>query len=141
MVLLVIFATHCVAAAALIVIISLQLKCLSPTLTLAQLARLLKIDVSYSWAALITLVSGLMLWLIRHDAPGNLLVNPWFTSKLALFAVTALLSVYPSMTYLSLKRGGLSARMPVANSVVWAVRIQLVLLVSLLVLALVPRWL
>lgn len=131
MVQLVILFGHCVAAFALLVIVALQLKSLSTTISLAQLARLLKLDIRYSWCALITLVTGVMLWLIRYDAPGNLLVDPWFGLKLALFTITALISVYPSMAFLRLKRGGLSSKMPMAKGVIWAVRAECLLLVAL----------
>lgn len=141
MVQLVIFTVHCLATLALIVLVSLQLKSLSPTLSLAQLARLLKLDVRYSWAALMTLISGVMLWLLGFEAPGNLLVNPWFGAKLGLFVAIALLSVYPSMAFLRLKRGGLSAKMPLAIGVRWVVAIELLLLIALYVIALVPRFL
>lgn len=140
MVQLVIFSAHCTAAFALVVIVALQLKSLSLKLSLAQLAKLLKLDIRYSWAALMTLVTGVMLWLIRFDAPGNLLVNPWFGAKLALFTITALLSVYPSMAFLRLKRGGLSSKMPLASGVIWAVRLEFLLLILLHWLALAPRF-
>ena len=140
MVQLVIFSAHCTAAFALVVIVALQLKSLSTKLSLPQLAKLLKLDIRYSWAALITLVTGVMLWLIRFDAPGNLLANPWFGAKLALFMVTALISVYPSMAFLRLKRGALSSKMPLAAGVIWAVRFELILLVTLHGLALAPRF-
>lgn len=140
MVQLVIFSAHCTAAFALVVIVALQLKSLSTKLSLPQLAKLLKLDIRYSWAALITLVTGVMLWLIRFDAPGNLLATPWFGAKLALFTVTALISVYPSMAFLRLKRGALSSKMPLAAGVIWAVRFELILLVTLHGLALARRF-
>ncbi len=140
MVQLVIFSAHCTAAFALVVIVALQLKSLSTKLSLPQLAKLLKLDIRYSWAALITLVTGVMLWLIRFDAPGNLLANPWFGAKLALFTLTALISVYPSMAFLRLKRGALSSKMPLAAGVIWMVRFELILLVTLHGLALARRF-
>lgn len=139
MVQLVIYAIHCTAMLALIAIAIMQIRHLSSRLSLAQLATLLRLDVAYSWTALITLITGFIIWLTGPDLPGNHLTQPLFLSKLLLFSSVALISTYPSMTYLKLKNGALMSRMCVAPSVIWVVKMEVAMLLTLMLLAVAPR--
>ncbi len=139
MVQLVIYAIHCAAMFALIVIAIMQVRHLSLRLTLAQLATLLRLDIAYSWSALIALISGFIIWLAGAELPGNHLTQPLFLSKLLLFSSVALISTYPSMTFLKLKNGALMSRMSVAPAVIWVVKLEVVMLLALTLLSVAPR--
>ena len=139
MVQLVIYAIHCTAMLALIAIAIMQVRHLSPRLSLAQLATLLRLDIAYSWTALITLISGFIIWLTGPELPGNHLTQPLFLSKLLLFSSVALISTYPSMTYLNLKNGALMSRMCVSPIVIWVVKLEVAMLLTLMLLAVLPR--
>lgn len=139
MVQLVIYAIHCTAMLALIAIAVMQVKHLSLRLSLAQLAALLRLDIAYSWSALITLISGFIIWLTGSELPGNLLSQPLFLAKLILFAGVALVSTYPSMTFLKLKNGALMSRMSISPAVIFVVKLEVVMLLVLMLLAVAPR--
>ena len=139
MVQLFIYALHCTAMVALVVIAILQSSYLSPRLSLAQLLTLLRLDVAYSWAALMVLISGFVIWLTGPELPGNYLTQPLFVAKLLLFCAIALISTYPSMTFLRLKNGALMSRMSISPWVIWVVKLEVALLLLLMVLAFAPR--
>jgi putative membrane protein len=125
----------------LVVIAGLQLHFLTLRMTLLQLSILLRLDTTYSWSALIVLVSGFVLWLTSEQPPGHYLGQSLFITKLLLFALVAIISLYPSMVYLKFKNGPLEALIGLSARLIWILRLEIVLLTVLIFLVLTPHFL
>ncbi len=99
----------------------------------ATLRRLAVIDAGYGASAMLVLAAGLALWWWQGKAPAFYHSNPVFLIKLALFAVLALLSIYPTVFFL--RHRGSRAALTVPSSLVYLLRLQLLLLPLLPLLA------
>ncbi|WP_202840748.1 DUF2214 family protein [Luteimonas saliphila] len=88
----------------LIAMLALQSALLSRPLDAAALRRLVGIDRGYGMTAGLLLVFGLAR--VFHGAKGAdfYLHNPWFHAKLGLFLLAALLSLWPTLTFVRWRR-------------------------------------
>jgi putative membrane protein len=109
---------------------------LKPELTRKEIARLAVIDGIYGAAAVILLTAGLMLWLGSYGKPAVVYSKNWiFHFKIALVITMGLLSIYPTVFYLKNRKGDEQQRVPIPKSVVWMVRLELLLLLIIPLLA------
>jgi putative membrane protein len=109
---------------------------LKGTLARAQLTRLARIDAGYGIAAGVLLAAGLTLWLGGYGKPAAFYShNPVFHAKLGCFALVGLLSIFPTLFYTRHRKGGPDDLVDVPRSLVWTVRIQLLILCVMPLLA------
>lgn len=67
----------------------------------SELARLSRIDAVYGLASIALLAAGLTLWLGSIGKPAEFYTNnPIFLTKLGLFTIVGLLSIYPTVYFL-----------------------------------------
>lgn len=109
---------------------------LQKELTRAQLARLAKIDAVYGIAAITLLAAGLTLWLGSYGKPAVVYSKNWiFHTKVGLFVIIGLLSIYPTVFFLKNRKGNPEEKVQVPSVVFMMLRLELLLLFIIPLLA------
>ncbi|MBS1556448.1 MAG: DUF2214 family protein [Bacteroidetes bacterium] len=109
---------------------------LQKELTRAQLARLAKIDAVYGIAAIALLAAGLTLWLGSYGKPAVVYSKNWiFHTKVSLFVIIGLLSIYPTVFFLKNRKGNPEEKVQVPPVVFMMLRLELLLLFIIPLLA------
>lgn len=109
---------------------------LKPTLTRAEIARLSLIDAVYGIAAVSLLAAGLTLWLSGIGKPAVFYSQNWiFHTKLALYTIVGLCSIYPTVFFLKNRKGDAQERVTIPKAVVMLIRVELLLLLIIPMLA------
>lgn len=105
-------------------------------LTRSEVGRLAKIDGVYGLAVLILLAVGMTLWLGAYGKPTEFYSNnPLFHTKLTLFIIIGILSIYPTVFFIKNKNGDQGENIKVPNIIFWMVRLELLLLFVIPILA------
>jgi putative membrane protein len=80
-------------------------------------------------AVLILLAVGMTLWLGPYGKPTEFYSNnPLFHTKLTLFIIIGILSIYPTVFFIKNKNGDQEENIAVPNIIFWMVRLELLLL-------------
>lgn len=109
---------------------------LKKSLTRSEVGRLAKIDGVYGLAVLILLAVGMTLWLGAYGKPTEFYSNnPLFHTKLTLFIIIGILSIYPTVFFIKNKNGDQGENIKVPNIIFWMVRLELLLLFVIPILA------
>jgi len=109
---------------------------LKKEMTRLELGRVARIDGVYGIAALTLLGAGLTLWLGEFGKPAIFYTKNWiFHTKLTLFIIIGLLSIYPTVFFLKNRKGNPEERITIPNSIFWLLRMELLLLFIIPVLA------
>jgi putative membrane protein len=109
---------------------------LKPALTRAEIGRLARIDAVYGLAALVLVGVGLTLWLGGHGKPAVYYSKNWiFHSKLALFGLVGIFSIYPTVFFLKHRKGTQEEIVPIPKAIRWLLRLELLLLAIIPLLA------
>jgi putative membrane protein len=109
---------------------------LKKELTRNEIGRLAKIDAVYGIAALTLLIVGLVLWLGGVGKPAVYYTKNWvFHTKLTLFLIIGLLSIYPTVFFIKNQKGDLNERIEVPKIIFWSLRFELLLLLVIPLLA------
>jgi putative membrane protein len=105
-------------------------------LTRAEVGRLSRIDAVYGIAALTLLTAGLTLWLGSFGKPAEFYTKNWlFHTKITLFAVIGILSIYPTVFFIKNRKGNPVEKIKIPKSVFWMLRFELLLLFIIPLLA------
>jgi len=109
---------------------------LKKEMTRSELGRVARIDGVYGIAALTLLGAGLTLWLAGFGKPAIFYSNNWiFLTKLALFTLVGLLSVYPTVFFLKNRKGNADEILKIPTAIFWMLRSELILLFMIPLLA------
>lgn len=109
---------------------------LRKTLTRKELGRIARIDAVYGVAALTLLAAGLTLWLGGVGKPAEFYSKNWiFHSKISLFLVVGLLSIYPTIFFLKQRRGNPEEIVEIPGKIFMMIRLELTLLLIIPLLA------
>jgi len=109
---------------------------LKKSLTRAEISRLSRIDAVYGIAAIALVAAGLTLWLGSIGKPAVFYSKNWiFHTKLTLFVVVGLLSIYPTVFFIKNRKGNGEEIVDIPASIFWMLRIELVLLFIIPLLA------
>ena len=101
----------------------------------AEISRLARIDMVYGLAAITLLSVGLILWLGSVGKPSVFYSKNWvFLTKITLFAIIGLLSIYPTIFFIR-NRGTQDGKVAVPAIIFWMLRIELLLLFIIPLLA------
>ncbi len=73
---------------------------LKPGINNTQIKQLAVIDLVYGIAAVVVLATGLLRWFVYGKGSDYYLSNPFFHTKLTLFAIVAILSIWPTIRFL-----------------------------------------
>lgn len=105
-------------------------------LTRPEINRLARIDALYGVAALLLVGAGLTLWLGGFGKPTVFYSNNWiFLTKLSLFIIIGLLSLYPTVFFLKNRKGNPDETVMIPSAIFWILRIEILLLLIIPVLA------
>jgi putative membrane protein len=121
---------HHVAAFTLVSAIGIELALFSQTPTVAQARKLRIIDAHYGMAALAILIIGFARVFHFEKGSAYYFHNGWFITKLALFAIVGLLSIYPTVVFGKWKGAIQRGEAPVVSAEA-ARRIRLCLILEL----------
>ena len=109
---------------------------LKKTMTRSEIARVARADAVYGLAALTLLIVGLTLWLGSYGKPSWFYSKNWiFHTKITLFALIGLLSIYPTIFFLRLRKGELTEIVAIPKTVFMMLRLELLLLFVIPLLA------
>jgi putative membrane protein len=109
---------------------------LKKQLTRSEISRLSRIDAIYGLAALSILAAGLTLWFSGAGKPTVYYSKNWiFHTKVTLFLMVALLSIYPTIFFMKNRKGDPGEIVQVPKTLLWLLRVELVLLFIIPLLA------
>lgn len=109
---------------------------LKPSLKRKEIGRLAKIDGIYGFAVLVLLAAGLTLWLGGYGKPMAFYSqNALFQTKLGLFLVIGLLSIYPTVFFFKKRKGDPTELVTIPKSIFWTIRLELLLVFTIPLLA------
>lgn len=109
---------------------------LQKELTRGQVARLAKVDAVYGIAAITLLAAGLTLWLGSFGKPAIVYSKNWiFHTKISLFVIIGLLSIYPTVFFLKNRKGNPDEKVQVPSVIFMMLRLELLLLFIIPLLA------
>jgi len=109
---------------------------LQKRMTRSQLGVVARVDAVYGMAALTLLAAGLTLWLGGFGKPTAFYSGNWiFHTKISLFLVIGLLSIYPTVFFIRSRKGNAGEVVEVPSKVFWLLRCELALLAIIPLLA------
>jgi putative membrane protein len=109
---------------------------LKKSLSRAELKRLSRIDAIYGLAALTLLSVGLTLWLGGFGKPAVYYSKNWiFHTKISLFALIGILSIYPTMFFIKNSKGNPQETVVIPSVLFWMLRLELLILLIIPFLA------
>ena len=109
---------------------------LKETISRSDIGRLAKIDGIYALGVIVLLAVGMTLWLGGFGKPTEFYSkNPIFHTKLTLFVIIGILSIYPTVFFIKNKNGDPQENIQVPKAIFWMVRMELLLLFVIPILA------
>ena len=103
---------HHVAAFTVVAALAVEVALFKPPLTATQAFRLLRTDMIFGISAGVVLVVGLLRVTYFEKGPGSYWHDAFFLIKFGAFLAAALISIYPTITFLSWRRGLAAAAAP-----------------------------
>jgi putative membrane protein len=95
---------HHLAAFTLVGALAAEVVLFRPPLSIQQAIRVQRADLIFGIAATVLLIVGLLRVLYFEKGAGYYFSNRFFLTKLALFIIASLISIYPTMLFLSWKK-------------------------------------
>ena len=96
---------HHAAAFTVVGALAVEVALFRPPLSLAQAQRLLRTDMIFGASATVLLVVGMLRVAFFEKGPGYYWHDVFFLIKFGAFIAAALVSIYPTVTFLSWSRG------------------------------------
>jgi putative membrane protein len=106
---------HFVAAFGIFATLFHEWLTLSRTPSLIEALRLQKCDMWYGIFAIVILAAGFMRVFYYEKGNAYYFSNPFFWTKLGLFAVVGLLSIYPTVVFLSWRKDTRQGKAPIVT--------------------------
>jgi putative membrane protein len=131
---------HFVAAFTVFATVFYEWLTLSRTPTLAEALRLQRCDMWYGLAASAVVVVGLLRVFVFEKGSAFYAGNPFFWTKIGLFATVGLLSIYPTVQFLSWRKQTKTGAVPMLTEQQFSLlrttlRLELVLLLGVMLSA------
>lgn len=105
------------------------------TITRALVGKAQKLDIAYAISVVVVLGTGLLQWLVVGKPADFYSSNPVFHSKLTLFLVIGLVSIYPSVYLGKNRKGDPDEVITIPRGIIWSVRAELLILFLMPLLA------
>ena len=96
---------HHLAAFTVVAALAVEVVLFKPPLTLVQARRLVRTDTVFGAAATVVLVVGMLRVAYFEKSPAYYWHDLFFLVKLSAFVLAALISIYPTLTFLSWNKG------------------------------------
>ena len=103
---------HHLAAFTVVAALAVEVAMFKPPLSLVQARRLQRTDLIFGLAALALLIVGMLRVRYFEKGPGYYLHNVYFLAKLVAFLAAGLISIYPTVTFLSWKASLMAGTAP-----------------------------
>lgn len=110
---------------------------LKPVMTRDQIKSLAAVDMVYGLSAAVVLVTGLLRWFIYGRGSDYYLANPLFHTKITLFVIIALLSIFPTIRFLKWRKQAKAGIDP-AIEVKQVKGLLMYIRIEMLIVALIP---
>ena len=105
-------------------------------MTRAEVNRLAQIDAIYGLAAILLLSAGLYLWLGSIGKPAEFYTKNWiFHTKISLFILVGLLSIYPTVFFIKNRKGQPDESIKIPQTIFWMLRFELLIVFIIPILA------
>lgn len=102
---------------------------LKPEMKRREVIRLSKIDGLYGLASISLLAAGLTLWLGEYGKPAAFYTeNPLFHTKLGLFVIVGILSIWPTVFFIKQRKGDADDTIVIPRRIIRIVQFELLLL-------------
>jgi putative membrane protein len=113
---------------------------LKPDISMSNLKALGTVDLIYGISAVVVLITGLLRWFVVGKGAEFYTKNPIFHTKLTLFVVVVVLSIFPTIKFIKWSRQARKGEMPdisekLVKKQLMFIRIQLLLLAVMPLLA------
>ena len=105
------------------------------TITRALVGKAQKLDIAYAIAVVVVLGTGLLQWFVVGKPADFYSSNPVFHTKVLLFLLIGLVSIYPSVYLGKNRKGDPDELITIPPGIVWSVRVELVILFLMPLLA------
>lgn len=110
---------------------------LKGTVPRSIIAKAQRFDIAYAVAVVIVLGTGLLQWFSGAKPAVFYTSNPVFHTKLTLFLIVGLVSIYPSVFMGKQKKGNQDELVAIPKGLVHSIRLELLLLVVMPLLAVI----
>jgi putative membrane protein len=110
---------------------------LKPKMTKEQINSLAITDLVYGMSALLVIATGLLRWFVYGKGSDYYLHNPLFHTKLTLFVILAILSIFPTIKFLKWRKQVNNGQEPDINDKT-VKRLLVYIRLELLILAIIP---
>jgi putative membrane protein len=127
---------HFIAVFAIVGAIIAEQFLISSKMSRYEIKRISRIDAVYGLGAILVLAAGLILW-FAVGKPAQFYSRNWiFHTKLTLFVVLGLLSIYPTVFFMKNRKGtDLDSEIEVPKTVIILLRLELILIIIMPILA------
>ena len=105
------------------------------SITRALVGKAQKLDIAYAIAVVVVLATGLLQWFVVGKPADFYSSNPVFHTKLTLFLVIGLVSIYPSVYLWKNRKGAQDELVTIPKGIIWSVRVELFILFLMPLLA------
>ncbi|MDP4582610.1 MAG: DUF2214 family protein [Verrucomicrobiales bacterium] len=105
------------------------------SITRALVGKAQKLDIAYAIAVVVVLATGLLQWFVVGKPADFYSSNPVFHTKLTLFLVIGLVSIYPSVYLGKNRKGAPDELVTIPKGIIWSVRVELFILFLMPLLA------
>jgi putative membrane protein len=106
-------------------------------MTRMAIKRLSIVDMVFGFSVAIVLVTGLLLWLVYGKPALYYGENPVFHTKVFLFVIIGLLSIYPTFFFLKNRKGTPDETVGIPKRLVMMIRLELLLVTIIPLLAVI----
>jgi putative membrane protein len=107
---------HHAAAFLLVAVVMVELVVMRNELTLSSARSLVRMDAVYGVAAFVVLVVGFLRVVYTEKGTAYYFASGTFVAKIALFAIVGLLSMYPTIRFLSWRKALRQQQLPALTS-------------------------
>ena len=128
---------HFISIFLVVSVVFTQHMLLKKSMLRSELLKVHRLDLVYGIAAIVVFVTGMIQWIGEGYAqPAEIYSkNPVFHTKVTLFLLVGLLSVYPTIYYFKRKKGNPEDTVEISKGVIMTVRLELLLLFIIPLLA------
>ncbi len=103
--------------------------------TRREISAVQRLDIVYAVSVVIVLLTGFAQWMWVGKPADFYSSNPIFHTKITLFLIVGIVSIYPSVFFGKNRKGDSEEVVEVPSGIIWSIRIELLLLFLMPLLA------
>lgn len=126
---------HFIGIFSVVAVLFFEWMMIRPVLSRSEIARLARLDALYGVGALVTLIAGLLMWLVVGK-PATFYSTNWiFYTKIGLFTVVGLLSIGPTVFFIKNRKGEEAELVAVPQVIRLMIRLEMLFILIIPLLA------